>query len=213
MLRLAMRLTKRDENKAKTWAQKAIAGGVIENAADNAVVKYFNTGQVYNFNPVAYEIGAQDYKADAYGDANVEGGKFSKAFIDFLKNNNDPRLSVMAVTYNGTTPDTTSSIAKGLPSGTLNKPNNFKTFSELNPATILRYDAPLLVLTNAEMSFLLSEAACAAGPTPILLSAYFKNGIENNMRNWSRFGAAGVIARAPHCGVCEQSCAEYRWQL
>lgn len=193
MLRLAMRMTKIDENKARTWAQKAITGGVIENAADIATVKYFNTGQVYNFNPVAYEIGAQDYKADAYGDANVEGGKFSKTFIDFLRNNNDPRLPVMAVTYNGTTADTTSSIAKGLPNGTLNKPNNFKTYSEPNPNTILRYDAPLLVITNAEMSFLLAEAALRGWTNANTASAYFKNGIENNMRNWAKFGTAGVI--------------------
>lgn len=194
MLRIAMRLTKVDESKARTWAQKAITGGVIENAVDNASVAYFNTGQTYNYNPIAFELVGQDYKSDAYGDANQEGGKFSKMFIDQLKNNNDPRLPVMAVTFAGTTATNDPALAKGLPNGTLSKPVDFKTYSEPNPATILAFNSPVLVITNAEMAFLLAEAALRNWTNVNTASAYFKKGIENNMRNWAKFGPAGVIS-------------------
>jgi len=194
MLRVAMRLTKVDENKAKTWAQKAIAGGVIELPAENAIVNYFNSGQTYNYNPVAFELVGQDYKADAYGDGNQEGGKFSKTFIDNLKTNNDPRLPVVAVTFNGTTPDPNPALAQGLPNGTITKPNLFKGYSEPNPATILAYNSPVLVMTNSEIAFLLAEAALRGWTNTNTAAAYFKKGIENNMHNWAKFGAAGVIA-------------------
>ncbi|HEX7906337.1 MAG TPA: SusD/RagB family nutrient-binding outer membrane lipoprotein, partial [Chitinophagaceae bacterium] len=38
MLRLSMRLTKADATKAKTWAEKAYAGGVMSSNADNAYI-------------------------------------------------------------------------------------------------------------------------------------------------------------------------------
>lgn len=195
MLRVAMRLTKRDENKAKTWAQKAIAGGVIENAVDNAVLKYPGSGQVFNNNPISYEMIEQDYKSTGYGQDNTEGGKFSKTFIDFMINGNDPRLPVVAVTYNGTTPDNNPALAKGLPSGTVGAPaGSYKIYSEPNKATFLRFDAPLLVMTNAEMAFLLAEAALRGWTNGSTAADYFKKGIENNMRNWALFGTAGVIS-------------------
>lgn len=195
MLRVAMRLTKRDEPKAREWAQKAITGGVILLPADNAVIKYSNGPQIYNNNPVAYELVGQDYIPGAAGINNTEGGKFSKTFIDFLKNRNDPRLNVVAVTYNGTTPDTSTGPQQGLPNGLPpNRPPSFNLYSEPNPATILQYAAPLLVLTNAETNFLLSEAALRGWATGTTAAQYYKTGIENNMANWTLFGAGGVIA-------------------
>lgn len=193
MLRVAMRLTKRDEAKAREWAQKAITGGVILLPADNAVVKYSNGPQVYNNNPVAYELVGQDYIPGANGINNTEGGKFSKTFIDYLKNHNDPRLNVVAVTWNGSTPDTSTVKQKGFPSGTGTRPADYNTYSEPNPATILQYAAPLLVLTNAETNFLLSEAALR-GWTGGSAAQYYKTAIENNMQNWALFGPGGVIA-------------------
>lgn len=195
MLRVAMRTTKVDAALAQQWAQKAITGGVITTDADAAVIKYTNGPQIYNDNPVAYELVGQDYTATAYGDANTEGGKYSKTFIDYLKTTNDPRLPVVAVIWNNKTPDTTSALQKGLPSGTGSKPANFPSYSEPNPNTILRYDAPLLVLTAAETNLLLSEVALrkwSAGDA----AALYKAGVEAALRNWSLFGAGGVIAPA-----------------
>lgn len=195
MLRVAMRMTKIDAATAQTWAQKAITGGVILTDADNAIVKYTNGPQTYNDNPVAYELVGQDYVPGAYGDANTEGGKFSKTFIDFLKNNNDPRLNVVAIVWNNKNPDTTTALQQGLPNGLAVKPNAFASYSEPNPNTILQYNAPLLVLTAAETNLLLSEAALRKWTSgdPGL---YYKTGVETALRNWGLFGAAGVIAPA-----------------
>src|SRR5436853_482383 len=44
MLRLAMRLTKADAAKAKTWAEKAYAGGLFTSNADNAYILHDATG-------------------------------------------------------------------------------------------------------------------------------------------------------------------------
>lgn len=193
MLRVAMRLTKRDAAMAKTWAQKAIQGGVILLPADNAVMKYSNGPQIYNNNPVAYELVGQDYTPNAKGIDNTEGGKYSKTFIDFLKSRNDPRLPVLAVTWKAGEPDTTATSAQGLPNGLSSRPANFNTYSEPNPALLLQYAAPLLILTNAETNLLLSEAVLrgwASGNA----ADYYRKGIENNMQNWALFGAGGVIA-------------------
>ncbi|NML20074.1 SusD/RagB family nutrient-binding outer membrane lipoprotein [Pseudoflavitalea sp. G-6-1-2] len=196
MLRVAMRLTKRDEAKAKTWAQKAIAGGVIQNAVDNAVIKYPGSGQVFNNNPVAYEMIEQDYKSGSNGKDNTEAGKYSKTFIDYLKNETDPRLPVMAVTYSGSTADNNPALAKGLPNGIGPGavPDPLPTYSEPNKATFLRFDAPFLLMTNSEMAFLLAEAALRNWTNGATAADYFKKGIENNMRNWALFGTAGTIS-------------------
>lgn len=193
MLRVAMRLTKIDAAKAREWATKAIQGGVILLPEDNAVIKYANGPQVYNNNPVAYELAGQDFIAGANGINNVEGGKYAKTFIDYLKNHNDPRLNVVAVTWNGANPDTSTAPQRGLANGLpANRPPNFNTYSEPNPATVLQNAAPLLILTNAETNFLLSEAALRTW-TGGTAAAYYKAGIENSMKNWALFGAGGVI--------------------
>lgn len=195
MLRVAMRMQKRDEPKAKEWALKAIAGGIILTAADQAVVKYSNGPQVYNNNPVAFELVSQDYVQGANGLNNTEFGKFSKTFIDALQTRNDPRLSVVSVVWNGAVPDTTATAQKGLPNGTNGKPAAFNTFSEPNPATILQYAAPLIVLSAAETNFLLSEMIVRNWTTGNAAATY-KEGVEIALKNWGLFGAAGVIAPA-----------------
>ncbi len=195
MLRVAMRMQRKDPAKAQQWAAKAIQGGIILDEADQAVVKYSNGPQIYNNNPVAWEIVNQDLQRGANGVNNTEWGKYSKTFIDYLKNNNDPRLSVVAVVWNGATPDNTPALQKGMPNGMDGKPANFGTFSEPNPATILQYSAPLIVLSRAETHYLLAEAIIrgwAAGNA----AATFKTGMEAAMKNWALFGAAGVIPQA-----------------
>ncbi|RBL89541.1 SusD/RagB family nutrient-binding outer membrane lipoprotein [Chitinophaga flava] len=197
MLRLAMRTTRATSTKvvAKDWAQKAIAGGVITDAADIAVMRYSNGPQTYNNNPIAFELVNQDYTTSSKGASNQEWGKFSKTFIDFLKNNNDPRLGVVSVVWTNGVPDTTAALQKGMANGSDVKPANPASYSEPNPATILNYSSPVLVMTNAEMNFLLSEVALRGWGTGDVAQLY-NNGVTASLRNWGLFGAAGVIAPA-----------------
>lgn len=194
MLRLAMRMTKVDVAAAETWAKKAIAGGVILDDADVAkVTGYVLTGQDINKNPLALNLYNSDYIA-ANGNSNPEGGKFQDVFINFLKTNNDPRLGVLSVVWNGTTPDTTSTIQKGMSAMLGTKPADFVTYSEPNPATILQFNSPYLLLTNAETNFLLAEAALRGWYTGASASVAYENGISAAMRQWAQFGTgAGNI--------------------
>jgi hypothetical protein len=194
MLRLGMRMTKVDPTSAKTWVQKAIAGGVITQDADIARINYLAAGQDFNKNPYALALRNNDYSA-GNGDSNTEGGKLAKTLIDALKTTADPRLNAIAVVWNGTVADTSTALQKGMPNGLLNKPAEFKTYSEPNPNTLLKYDTPVVLISAAEVNLLLAEAAVRGWYTGDAATAY-ANGVSAAMRNWSLFGAAGVISPA-----------------
>jgi hypothetical protein len=195
MLRLAMRMTKVSAANAEQWAKKAITAGVIRDDADVADINYLNTGQVINQNPLSYNLLNSDYiRAD--GVSNTEGGKYQESFINFLKSNNDPRLPVLSIVYVNKTADTTVAIQKGMPATFSAKPADFVTYSEPNPKTILKLDAPLAILTNVETSFLLAEAALKGWYATETASDLYSNGIRAAMRQWALFGAGGVIPNA-----------------
>lgn len=87
MLRIAMRLTKVDAEKAKIWAAKAVANGLFESAADNAMLRHS-------------EAIVTNDSAEPFGKilSNEDVGKFyiSEFFIDELKGTNDPRIHLIA---------------------------------------------------------------------------------------------------------------------
>ncbi|SKC50548.1 SusD/RagB family nutrient-binding outer membrane lipoprotein [Ohtaekwangia koreensis] len=195
MLRLGMRLTKVDAGNAQIWVTKAIAGGVITQYNDIAKLTYLGSGQDINKNPLALALLTDDYiKAD--GVSNTEGGKYQQVFIDSLKENNDPRLGVLAVVYVNGVADVTADIQKGMPA-TINgvKPADFVTYSEPNQKTVLRLAAPMLLFTAAETYFLLSEAALKNWYTAESASALYEKGIRAAMQQWDLIsGTAGTIS-------------------
>lgn len=195
MLRLGMRMTKVDAAAAQSWVTKAIAGGVITSYADIAKVSYAGSGQDINKNPMALNMLNSDYiKADGLN--NTEGGKYQQAFIDSLKYNNDPRLSVISVVYQSGVANSTPAVQKGLPA-TINgvKPADFGTYSEPKQNTILRVDAPILIFTAAETNFLLAEAALRNWYTAETPAALYEKGIRAAMQQWDLIsGAAGTIS-------------------
>lgn len=194
MLRLGMRMTKVDAAMAQTWATKAIAGGVILADADVAKVAYVGSGQDINKNPLALNLLNSDYiKAD--GNSNTEGGKYQDVFINYLKNNKDPRLPVISVVYTTGTADTTSANQKGMSATLSAKPANFVTFSEPRQNTLLLLSSPRLVFTAAESYFLLSEAALRGWYSGATATASYQNGISAAMRQWAIIaGANGTIS-------------------
>jgi len=87
LLRAAMRLSKIDETKAASFASTAVAGGLMQSNDDNALVRHDA-----NFRN---EVGT-----------NVNGGQagfyyIDRDFMDWMKNNNDPRLASIATRYIG----------------------------------------------------------------------------------------------------------------
>ena len=197
MLRLGMRLTEVDEAAAESWVKKAIEGGMITEDGDVAAIDYVDGSQIDSRNPIAWGLMRGDY-LDPQNEDNVEGGKWAATFIDHLKETGDPRLGVISVVWvpsptGGYVADTTAALQKGMVNAAFNsKPADFSTYSEPNPATVLKYDAPLLVLTNAEVHLLLAEAALRGWYSGEAAQEYAA-GVRAGMRQWSRFGSAGAI--------------------
>jgi hypothetical protein len=75
-------------------------------------------------------------------------------------------------------------------------PGDFNTFSEPNPATILKYNAPLLVFTTAEAHLLLAEAALRGWYSGTTAEAEYTAAVTSAMKQWTLFGNAGIISDA-----------------
>jgi hypothetical protein len=171
LLRIAMRLTKIDEAKAKEYAQKAIGKTMIDNK-DNAFLNHDVGGA-----RVTQNRNSQVLRGD--GGQEHYYTKWSKTFIDILKSNNDPRLGKVAVTQlylsdgdkaQNNNYVTTPGAQKGMPNGKdlsgiagrdVRQDPTFTTFpdySSLNPAMI-KQNGATFILTYAETEFLLAEAA------------------------------------------------------
>lgn len=199
MLRLGMRLTEVNPAKAEEWVKKAIAGGVITEDADRALIAYVDGSQTASRNFIAAGLLSTDYVTP--GGDNVEGGKFAKTLIDHLKNTGDPRLNVISIVWvqNGSSfvADTTTTLQQGMPNAAYNSlPGNFNSFSEPNPATLLKYNAPLIVLAPSEMHLLLAEASLRGwydGATP---EASYSAAVRSAMRQWTLFGTGGIISES-----------------
>jgi len=195
MLRLGFRLTKADASLAETWVKKAIEGGVITEDNDIALVEYTDGPKTINYNPFAYALVSGDYSVNN-GIDNKEGGKFAQTFISYLTNTGDPRLNAIAVVWNNGVADTTTSIQKGMPNGLIggSAPDDFVTYSEPNPETLLKYDSPYLVLTNAEVNLLLAEASVRGWYSGDANTLYQK-AIYSALDYWSLYDSnAGAIS-------------------
>ncbi len=201
MLRLGMRLTEADPAMAETWVKKAIAGGVITNDADLAKIEYVDGSITASRNFISAGLMSTDYVSP--GDDNVEGGKFAKTFIDHLKTTRDPRLNVISVVWTKSSPaapyvaDTATALQTGMPNAAFNsKPANFDQYSEPNPATILKYNAPLLVMTPAEMHLLLAEASLRGWYSGATAEASYNSAVTSALKQWALFGTSGIISDA-----------------
>jgi hypothetical protein len=115
MLRMAMRLTKVDPATAQKYAEKAYTGGAFSSVDDDAYVTFDNPDGYSNGNSSALQV-PEDFSQVRWG----------QQLMDYLKANNDPRVSIIAeVPQNGTANNNNKSLdgdhtfAKqlGMPSG------------------------------------------------------------------------------------------------
>ena len=89
LLRMAMRLTKVDPATAQSYVNK-VQGLTMTSNDDNAIVPH-GTNDPLTINRIYRGIGED-------GDIQLSA-QISKTFIDFLKDNDDPRLPVLAYVY------------------------------------------------------------------------------------------------------------------
>lgn len=166
LLRIAMRFTKVDANKAKQYAAMAADpanGGLMELNKDNAYIAFNST---FNNPSGNYFQGTE--RGNIY---------LGKPFVDYLKSTNDPRLTVISVKYEtpsnplGTTgaENTNPADQNGMPFGynesTISTEPNYpgKTgsafnYAQLNRRTLAKIDAPEFFITSAQTQLLLAEA-------------------------------------------------------
>jgi hypothetical protein len=197
MLRAAMRLSKVDQATAKTYVTKAVAGGLFESNADNSIIRHT---AIYN-NNIANHLAARE-KTNFY---------LAAPFVNYLKENNDPRLPVMAVRYVGAkggpeqTPARASSDPKvqiGMPMGyndvTINSvlaQNGVASlwdFTQINLTTVLKLDAPEFHVTYAQNQLLLAEAAFR-GWVSGEAADYFAKGVRAHLEQMAQYDVNAAI--------------------
>lgn len=197
MLRLAMRLTDARPDLAETYVRRAIAGGVIMQDGDIALVPYTAGGTDAERNPRTTTLVDGDF-SNPQTTSTAQGSKYAETFIDRLKNTNDPRLGALAVVWLGPqgskVPHFDPEIQRGMKNGAFfGEPDDFETYSEPRRETVLNYGSPVLVMTNAEVYLLLAEAAIRGWYEGNAEEAY-NEAVGAGMRHWALFGGEAIIA-------------------
>ncbi|MBV6428930.1 MAG: hypothetical protein KIPDCIKN_03467 [Haliscomenobacter sp.] len=202
LLRLGMRYSKVDPNKAKAIVSEAFSGGVMQSNDDNAYVKYDGTlftnaanGNLVNNNPYFY------YAAEP--------------FVDQLKNTNDPRTPFLVATYANpaspladANPNTKIADQFGVPVGVLNtslsnapyrgaKGGGYN-YSQMNVNVVASLTAPDFWVTYSEVSLLLAEAAhrgwIAGGAAAA--KQYYEDGIKADIKRYALYPKSATIPDA-----------------
>jgi hypothetical protein len=210
MLRLAMRLTKADPATAKTYAEKAYAGGLISSNADNAYMLHDANGGRTTVNRNSNILGGEWNATGAgVGDPTKLGTKkdevfLSKTFVDFLKNNNDPRLRFTAQTWD--VGNTDPSAQSGMPNGydqnggatdishASNYPGNMHKYSTIRGDVYLSFSGPTFLVTYAQMELLLAEAAKRGWNVGANAQTHYKNGVRAAMEQLAQYNSSASVA-------------------
>ena len=198
MLRAAMRHTKVDPATAEAYVKKAVAGGVFQSNADNSIIRHT---AIYN-NYIANHLAARE-KTNFY---------LAAPFVNYLKDNNDPRLPIFAVRYVGAKggPEQTDARASSDPKIQIGMPIGYNDvsiaqtfqqngvvslwdYSQVNLTTVLKLDAPEFHITYAQVQLLLAEAAVRGWVTGTAAD-YFTKGIRANLEQMASYGPNAAIS-------------------
>jgi len=170
-LRLAMRMRYADVSGAATAITASLGKPLMESNADNALIKNFNSTQVYLYSGW-YEVFQNEGKSS----------RPSKMLIDELKTTSDPRLPIFAIAN-------TSGGYEGVPNGVTVASRALIPDSTLSLWQPLVYakDVPSFSLCYSEVCFLKAEAALngigRAASTPES-NTFYQDGIKAAMNVW-----------------------------
>ncbi|MFC4722634.1 SusD/RagB family nutrient-binding outer membrane lipoprotein [Geojedonia litorea] len=179
MLRLAMRMVKVDDAAAKSWATKAINGGVMTSNADIAYTKYENSPNDGgpNVNPLT----------KCFTSRASTQVKISKTLMDFMKDRNDPRVSVLCSTVDGNT-DFALQFGQDINNPTRGTANSKPNINIFGGSGIIIYDAPFFFQTYAEVELMIAEAAERWGLAGGNVEAHYNAGVTAAMQYLSMYG-------------------------
>lgn len=201
LLRAGMRLSKVDPAKARATVQAAFNGGVILQNSDNAMMRH----DANYTSPMGNMLNGTE-AANFY---------LVKAFVDTLKNNNDPRLSSIAIRYKGATsgPGQTPAIGSKNPADQIGMPMgydngtivaraaadglaSFYDYSQLDRRRMGKNTAPIFFVTAAQTQLLLAEASFRGWISGGSAAQYFANGIKAHMDQMATYDAGAAVAAA-----------------
>jgi hypothetical protein len=213
MLKMALRIANVDQATARSYIQKAVAGGVFSSVNDEAILPSDETTGYSNTSANSLNVPDDIYEV-----------RWSKTMIDFLKATNDPRISIiaevppagLAANRNGVAVGNNDpAVQIGLPNGfdlrggstDISNHPNFPgvTGSGGDVAIIGAYsrptaiyrnrNAPVFILTYAEVQLLLADAA-VRGLTTGSAADFYRNGLSGAMTSIAKFGGATLNAAA-----------------
>ena len=198
MLRAAMRLTEVAPELAQQYTQQAVAGGLMQSNADNAAIIHTD---LYR-SPIGNWLNGSE--ANNYF--------LVESFVDYLQENDDPRLESIAVRYVGAKngAEQKPAIASldpevqiGFPMGYDNSTiapvatqlslASFYDFSQLDRNRLGKQTAPSFLVTHSLNQLLLAEAA-VRGWVEGDAATYFATGIRAHMEQMESYDPAAAIA-------------------
>ena len=188
MLRLGMRMSKVDPTSAASWVQKAVSGGVMTSNDDIAFIPRSESGSdEYNQNPNSHVFHEADWDE-----------KVSSTLIDFMKNTNDPRMDIMFEKGSANTEQhgmpngydySTIRAYEGLGSS---ESIDLEIYSDVNPL-LVALDAPQIIMTYAEVEFMLAEAAERGWGGVTDAQEHYDEGVRAAMKTLALYGSSLTI--------------------
>jgi hypothetical protein len=195
-LRLAMRISEVSPAEAEKQAKAALQNGVFESNDDNCFMKHLDF-------PFSDNPSSLDFRGNglSYGFISDEhGDHFSSLLIDYLRNNGDPRLTMIATPKTGSSnwgpPAPGEELYIGVPPGTFrwDIPGGSNAASGIQPYLKLR-TTPFLHVSYSESQLLLAEAAYRGWITGSA-AEYYKKGVVAGIKQLEIYGAAPATAAA-----------------
>lgn len=222
LLRLGMHVSKVDNALAQQTVQSAYEKGVMASNSDNFVVRHDN-----NFsNPIG----------DFLNGSEANNFYLVDTFVDYLTENNDPRLGAIAVRYIGAKSGTEQTKENasidpedqiGMPMGHDNSTidqavidaglESFYAFSQVDRNRMVKVNSPMYLITFAQTSLLLAEAATYGwiNGDP---SSFFEQGVRAHMELMGTYDSESAIPNSeidnyvnshPFDGSLEQLYTQY----
>ncbi len=198
LLRAGMRLSKADATKAQQIVQAAFQGGVITDLEDNAYIRC--------------DANYTNFVGGVLNSTEANNYFLTEPFVNFLKNNNDPRLESIAVRYMGaasgsaqqpgvnsnTDPDVQNGMPLGYDNNTIQSVAtaaglaSFYEYSQVDRTRMAKLTAPDFLVTSAQNHLLLAEAAQRNWITADVAQLY-NTGVTHHMLQMEIFDANSAI--------------------
>ena len=205
LMRVGMRMQKKDEATGKAIFAEAYASGTFTSNADNGTIKYLNGPSGFNRN------GLNDGYWNTYKYS--RDCKISRTFIDWMKTNNDPRLMIISGgTGNPDNPATWNidpAAQKGMPNGftsatilegntltadekaEFNKPGVGRTMFSMLNLKYCDWEDPYYLISFAETELLAAEGG-VRGWITANAEDKFKSGVTAAITAWTAFDPSFV---------------------